>query len=311
MGPRLAEVATVACMSGRMQEVVVSDKVALSVYRWDGERDDSVPFLLVHGLASNLHLWDGVAEALAGKGLPVAAVDLRGHGRSAKPDAGYDFITMTDDLVAVLDALGFARAVVAGQSMGANLVLELAWRFLERVRGVACIDGGWIELGRRFPDWESCAAALAPPAFGGRPAAEIEVMLRQRHPDWPEAGIRGSLACFEHRPDGTVAPWLTAERHMALLRALWEHRPSTRYPEIEVPVLLVPAGHTSPAGERPEQVEAAAAALPRGEVHWMTGDHDLHAQHPEAVADLLSSFSPFFVDSTVPRTPHATKNREG
>ncbi|MBA3956208.1 MAG: alpha/beta fold hydrolase, partial [Acidimicrobiia bacterium] len=251
-------------MSGRMQEVVVSDDVALSVYRWDGERDDGVPFLLVHGLASNLHLWDGVAEALAGKGHPVAALDLRGHGRSAKPDAGYDFTTMTDDLAAVLDVLSLAKVVVAGQSMGANLALELAWRFPERVGGVACIDGGWIELCRRFPDWESCAAALAPPATTGRPVTEIEAMLRQRHPDWPETGIQGALACFEQRPDGTVAPWLTLERHLALLRAMWEHRPSTRYPDIEVPVLLVPAGRTSPAGERPERVEAAAAALPRG-----------------------------------------------
>lgn len=295
-----------------MQEVVVSDNVALSVYRWDDEDSDIVQFLLVHGLASNLHLWDGVAEALSGRGHPVAAVDLRGHGQSAKPDTGYDFATLTHDLVAVLDSLGFSRAVVAGQSMGANLALELAWRFPERVGGVACIDGGWIELGRRFPDWESCAATLAPPATAGRPAADIETMLRQRHPDWPEAGIRGALACFEHRPDGTVAPWLAAERHLALLRALWNHQPFTRYPEIKVPVLLVPAGHTSPAGERPEQVEAAAAALPRAEVHWMTGDHDLHAQHPEAVAALLSSFfTPFFVASSTPGVVNATKNRGG
>ncbi len=291
-------------------KVVVAPGVALSVHRWAG---DGAAFLLVHGLASNLHLWDGVAAALAAAGHPVAAVDLRGHGRSAKPDDGYDFATLTNDLVAVLDSLGFDRAVVAGQSMGANLALELAFRFPERVSGVACIDGGWIELGRRFPTWEDCAAALAPPVTAGRPATEIEGMLRRHHPDWPEAAIQGVLACFEHRADGSVAPWLTLERHLALLRAMWEHQPSVRYPDIEVPVLLVPAGRTSPAGERPERVESAAAALPRGVVHWMAGDHDLHAQHPEAVAALLLSpfLHAFFVDSTVPQTAHATKNGGG
>lgn len=275
-------------MSALVEEVEVAGGVALSLRRWEGSGG---AFLLVHGLASNLRLWDGVAEALARRGHRVVAVDLRGHGTSAKPDDGYDFTTLTDDLIAVLDAVGFASAVVAGQSMGANVALELAWRFPKRVSGVACIDGGWIELSGRFPDWVTCTAALTPPATAGRPVAEIEAMLRRHHPDWPEAGIRGALACFEHRPDGTVAPWLTLERHLALLRAMWEHRPSTRYTEVAVPVLLVPAGDGLAAGRGRTEVEAAAASLPRSEVHWMEGDHDLHAQHPEAVAALLASFA--------------------
>src|SRR5205814_1709852 len=97
--------------------------VGLHVNVWpDGE---GVPFLLVHGLASNARMWDGVASALAGLGHPVAAVDQRGHGRSDKPDSGYDFITVTDDLVAVLDGLGFERSVAVGQSWGGNVVVEL------------------------------------------------------------------------------------------------------------------------------------------------------------------------------------------
>lgn len=290
-----------------MEDVEVADGVVLSVRRWDGA-SDRVPFLLVHGLASNLHLWDGVGEALSGRGHPVAALDQRGHGTSAKPDDGYDFTTLTDDLVAAIEALGLDVPVVVGQSMGANVAVELAWRCPGRVRGVACIDGGWIELHRSFPEWESCAAALAPPPLAGRPLAAIAAMVREHHPDWPEAGIQATLACFEHRSDGTVAPWLTAERHLALLRALWEHRPSARFGEIPVPVLLVPAGEASAAGECRERVEAAAAALARSEVHWMAGDHDLHAQHPEAVAALLSSFS---VDLAVPQTADPTKNRGG
>jgi hypothetical protein len=90
-----------------------------------------------------------------------------------------------------------------------------------------------------------------------------------------------------------VAPWLSLEHHLAILQALWEHRPSSRYGEIEVPVLLVPAQSGSSAGssddaeDRRPQVEQAAAALSRGRLHWMRGDHDLHAHHPEEVASLL------------------------
>ena len=51
----------------------------LALRRADGPRR---AYLLVHGLASNARLWDGVARRLAGAGHAVAAVDLRGHGRS-------------------------------------------------------------------------------------------------------------------------------------------------------------------------------------------------------------------------------------
>lgn len=249
-------------------------------------------FLLVHGLASNLHLWDGVAAGLARRGYAVVAVDLRGHGRSDKPDDGYDFATVTDDLLRLAVALDVHRPVVVGQSWGANLALELAWRSPELVGGVVCVDGGWIELQRRFPSWETCAEALAPPSVAGRSTADVEAELRARHPDWPESGIAGALACYERRPDGSLAPWLALDHHLAILRSLWEHRPSTRYPEVKVPVLLVPAGPGSRddgawAHDRSDQVALAASALPVARVEGIDGDHDLHAQHPELLVEVL------------------------
>ncbi|MBU6317382.1 MAG: alpha/beta fold hydrolase, partial [Acidobacteria bacterium] len=67
---------------------------------------DGTAFLLVHGLASNARLWDGVAESLASAGHTVVAVDQRGHGLSSKPDGGYDFATVVADLVTLTQALG-------------------------------------------------------------------------------------------------------------------------------------------------------------------------------------------------------------
>jgi pimeloyl-ACP methyl ester carboxylesterase len=239
-----------------------------------------VPFLLVHGLASNARMWDGVAAVLAEAGHDVAAVDLRGHGQSPKPDEGYDFGSVVDDLLAVLDRLGWERAVAAGQSWGGNVVLELALRSPERVHAAACVDGGTIELSRRFESWEDCAEALRPPPLAGPPMVDIEGMVRGRHHDWPESGVIGMLANFEVRADGTVAPWLTRERHMQILHHLWEHRPSLVYADVAVPLLFIPAGDKA-------ETSAAAAAAPRGRVAVLEGDHDLHAQQPEAVARLL------------------------
>lgn len=244
-------------------------------------------FLLVHGLASNLRLWDGVAAHLAAEGHRVVAVDLRGHGRSDKPDDGYDVGTVAADLATLVQELALDRPWVAGQSWGGNVALELAWGHAALVSGVACVDGGWIELADRFPDWEACRRALAPPSRWGT-VAEIEHHLRRAHPGWPETGIQGALACFEVTPGGGARPWLTLERHLLVLEGLWRHRPSTRYPEVAVPVLLVPARRpgADPMGTA-DAVARAEATLPTSRTTWLDGDHDVHAQHPDRVAAAL------------------------
>ena len=294
-----------------LQRIPVADGVELAVDAWPpatgrrpsatgrrpvaawgsppGGTSEPAAFVLVHGLASNARLWDGVALDLAAAGHPVATVDLRGHGRSSKPDGPYDVTTVADDLAAVIAGLGLDRPLVAGQSWGGNVVLELAARHPAATRGIVCVDGGWLEPSRVFPDWEACRVALAPPRLVGRPVTEIEGYLRSTHRDWTEAGIRGTLANFEVRPDGTVAPWLTYERHIEILRGLWDHHPAERYAEIAVPVLLVPAdgGEKDWTERKRHDVDAALAAIPNARARWFRGDHDIHAQHPDELAEVM------------------------
>jgi pimeloyl-ACP methyl ester carboxylesterase len=250
------------------------------------------PVLLVHGLASNAHLWDGVAARLADAGHPVAAVDQRGHGVSDKPGTGYDFETLTSDLLGFIATLGWeGRPVIAaGQSWGGNVVLELAARHPERVGALALVDGGTIELRHRFADWPTCEGALAPPPLIGTRAASFEKLLRTHHPEWPEEGIAATLANVEILPDGTIRPWLSRDNHMEILRNLWEHHPADVYASIPVPVVMIMADdEANPrwmAGKR-DEVARAGALFPRSTTHWMVGDHDLHAQHPDEVAKLI------------------------
>ena len=271
--------------------------MGLTVDLWPGQE---IGFLLVHGLASNARLWDGVAAWLNGVGHAVAALDQRGHGRSDKPDHGYDLATACDDLVAVLAALragprggdgAWRRPVVVGQSWGANVALEVAWRHPGLTAGVVCVDGGTNDLADRFPTWEACATVLAPPPLAGTPAADFETAVRTRHPDWPEPGIQATLANVEFRADGTVAPWLTSDRHMLILRSLYEHRPSTRFAGIREAVLLVPAdtGDETWTAAKRAGVATALAALRRSRARWFApADHDLHAQFPDQLAMVLS-----------------------
>jgi pimeloyl-ACP methyl ester carboxylesterase len=252
------------------------------------------PILLVHGLASNARLWDGVAEQLAAAGHPVAAVDQRGHGQSDKPDDGYDFATLTDDLLAVLHHLGWQDGSrtpwLAGQSWGANVVLEAAARHPEATGGLVLVDGGTMELRSRFADWATCEAALAPPPLAGTSVASFERLLRTNHPDWPESAIAGTLANVEVLGDGSIRPWLSRSHHMTILRGMWDHHLSTLYPMVKVPVLILPAEDRANqrwmVGKR-QEVTRAGAALEPSVTRWIAGDHDLHAQFPDLVAALI------------------------
>ena len=153
------------------------------------------------------------------------------------------------------------------------------------------MDGGLIELADRFPTWEACASELAPPRLAGRPLAELEARLRAAHPDWPDEGIAGTLANFEIRPDRTIAPWLTYERHMTVLRGLWEHRPRALLPSIDVPLAFAVAARDAAEADRRAAEAgsiAAASAAPSVTVRGFPAtDHDIHAHRPSELATWL------------------------
>jgi pimeloyl-ACP methyl ester carboxylesterase len=250
---------------------------------------DQVPFLLVHGLASNARLWDGVGVRLAEAGHPSAAVDQRGHGESDKVDHGFDFDTLVADLETVIRRTFDRPVIVVGQSWGGNVVLELAAARPELVVGVVCVDGGFIKLSESFADWSAVERQLAPPRLGGMPAVDLEAGMRARLTGFPADGIDAQLANFEVLDDGTVRPRLTFDRHMTILRFLWEHDPDELSSRVHQPVLVIAATGGSPG--HADRVTEFSGRLRRGSVVWMDAHHDMHAQRPEEIGELLGRFA--------------------
>src|SRR5947208_7272687 len=74
----------------------------LAYREWGGEGH---PILLVHGLASSYRIWDFVGPRLARR-FRVIALDQRGHGRSDRPEASFEFATYVADLREFMDLLG-------------------------------------------------------------------------------------------------------------------------------------------------------------------------------------------------------------
>jgi pimeloyl-ACP methyl ester carboxylesterase len=263
----------------------------LALRRTDGERR---PVLLVHGLASNARTWDGVAAHLTTAGHEVVAVDQRGHGHSEQVADVYTTPRCADDLAQLIELLGFTgdRApVVAGQSWGGNVVVDLAARH-GGAAAIALVDGGWIQLSRRFATFDDCWAALAPPRFDAVRVDALTRRMAQGHPDWSDEGVAGTMANFELLDDGTVRPWLRREHHREIVRSMFEGEPAALFPLVEVPVLLVPV-LADPPNEKDLAKEAAVAEaeglLANAAIRrYLGADHDVHVQHPQQIAnDLL------------------------
>jgi pimeloyl-ACP methyl ester carboxylesterase len=264
--------------------------IIMHAVHWEPAEATLPPCLLVHGLASNARLWDGVARCLASLGHPVVAIDQRGHGQSSKPDGPFDMATVADDLQLLVTELGWKRPLIAGQSWGGNVVIEFAHRHPGVASVIVCVDGGSIELQQRMPDWEVAKEQMAPPSLIGTPIAKMREWMTKSNADWPKEGIEGQLANFEVRDDGTIAPWLTFERHLLVLRGLWEHTPSDLYASITDPVLWISAdnGQHEWTTAKRAGIDEALSALARSRSEWFSpAHHDVHAQHPTEVAALL------------------------
>ncbi len=271
-------------------ERMVDVGVRLHVREW-AAAGEKRPFLLVHGLSSNARTWEGVAQYLAEAGHPVTAVDQRGHGLSEKPEGGYDFATVTADLQRLIVALGWQKPVLAGQSWGGNVLLEFGARYPGTASHLIFVDGGFLELHRRGP-WEQIAVELRPPDLNGTPRAALKARMAGFHPDWSEAGIEATLHNFETLPDGTLRPWLILERHMTILRAMYDQRPAALYPQVQEPVLICVADDGSEWAQRKrEPVTRAVAAIPQAKEHWFAHTaHDIHVHRPRELAQAMLAF---------------------
>ncbi|MFG2158239.1 alpha/beta fold hydrolase [Streptomyces olivaceus] len=84
--------------------------------------------LLVHGFPESWYSWRRQLPALAAAGFRAVAVDVRGYGRSSRPDTveAYRMLDLVADNVAVVEALGERSAVVVGHDWGANIAAHSA-----------------------------------------------------------------------------------------------------------------------------------------------------------------------------------------
>lgn len=136
-----------------MGYVTTSDGVKL----FYEEKGSGRPLVLIHGWSCSGRFFTRNTDALS-EVCRVINVDLRGHGRSDKPEWGYRISRMAKDIRDLIEELDLNDTVLLGWSMGAAVIFSYFELFSEdRVSGLVIVD----QSPRQYysPEWKLGQAA--------------------------------------------------------------------------------------------------------------------------------------------------------
>jgi pimeloyl-ACP methyl ester carboxylesterase len=127
-----------------MKSASVRTDVLEIAYQEHGPQDGA-PVILLHGFPYDVHAFDEVAPPLAAAGCRVLVPYLRGYGptrflSAATPRSG-EQAALGHDLLQFMDALGIARAALAGYDWGGRAACIVAALWPERVRCLVSCTG--------------------------------------------------------------------------------------------------------------------------------------------------------------------------
>jgi esterase len=269
--------------TGRVQSGDVS-----IFYRKFG-KPGGAPVLIVHGLSCFSFDWIDVAARIA-QDREVVAIDMRGFGESTWSAArDYKLETLSNDVIAVLDALGWGKAVLMGHSFGGRVALATAGWKLERVAGVVLVDFA--------PDIAAAGRRFTAQRIGSQPDlfASVETAMVFDNDDPQDGSRRARWEAFLKKTDEGYA--LKRDLHFRdnFRRALESGQsapvPAYLWPMLsglKVP-LMVMRGSDSNMFEA-ETLDKVKELNPRARTVELPGSHDLPRDNPEGLAKAVRSF---------------------
>lgn len=255
--------------------------------------EDAAPLLLLHGLGASKASWLTVVPQLA-RHHRVIAVDLPGFGSTSKPRGRYDAPWFAKHVLSFMEVTDLRGALVAGNSMGGRVAMEVAMREPRMVRAIACLCPVAAFYERPFL-WAARMARPEAGIFAARlPRAYLAEQLRRLfsdparlHDDWYEAAIDDFLQTWR-KPTARMA-------FLASLKNIYVEEPSgdagfwARLAKLQVPALYVYGRQdvliSSRFGGR------VAKALPAAKVEvWDDCGHAPQLEHPDRTARTMLEF---------------------
>jgi pimeloyl-ACP methyl ester carboxylesterase len=267
--------------------------INLRYLEWEG---DGSPVVLLHGLTVCAEYWTLTARFLAQEHR-VVSVDLRGHGQSDKPNCGYDYQMVANDVEQLCSELGIQGALVAGHSWGAGVALTMAASSPETISQLALVDGGFGGR-RRTPDG-------SPPDYTHMMAPMEVYQSRETYLQASGGGLRDVMtteieemlmSSVMVNPDGSISERLSRENNVRILQAMGDFNASELYPVLEMPVLFAAAlspsqGRVEANDRKRETVRSAREMVSDGHVKWFHNTaHDIQIHRPRELALAMEGF---------------------
>src|SRR5206468_3298856 len=237
---------------------------SLQGHKHSVEHDDEIPLVMLHGLGATADTWRLVAPYFCHV-QRVVAFDQRGHGLSDQPDDGYDLVTVAEDVVHGMAALGLGKVVLVGHGWGARVALVLAARHPALVSHLILVDCPHVEP-RHWPGMtrQSFIHEKAPQEIYASRAIFLNAIQQEMTSFWSPAVEQIVLTYIHTLPDGRIEERLRPEHQQQIRASLWEDRALSYYSKLACPVLLVPAAaqpqRKSKLPERLENADEFAAA---------------------------------------------------
>jgi len=183
---------------------------------------------LIHGIGASRHSWDGLIGHLKSR-FRCISYDLRGHGRSPKPQPPYSLEDLVEDLEALRAELGIAKAHFAGHSLGGMIGPAYARKYPQHVLSLGLYSTAAFRTADDSAKVKGVVAAMrakgiAPvletlkdrwftPAFALRRPEVIERRMQQVIDTDPQV----FLSVFDIYAETEMSPWLHEIRQPSLV----------------------------------------------------------------------------------------------
>ncbi|SEF26273.1 Lysophospholipase, alpha-beta hydrolase superfamily [Amycolatopsis pretoriensis] len=228
---------------------------------------ETVVFLHGMGTDSLASFYLTLAPPVAAAGIDVISYDLRGHGKTERPERGYtldDFVADLDDL---LRQLGVDRPVhLVGNSFGGTLAYSYAVANPARVRSIVCIESE--------PATEVWAGKMAEIL-----AHTVRFLQVEESFDWIEANFSAHHRRLARMAAERITSTKMAEEVPLGPLLTWE-----QVAAIGCPVLSILGSH----GYQADDLEALTSLLPNGELHVFEGQgHSVLVEQHREVRELV------------------------
>jgi pimeloyl-ACP methyl ester carboxylesterase len=255
--------------------------------------------VLVHGWGDTSETWQFVVDQLS-PARTVVAMDMRGFGRTQRPDDGYWFPDYLADLDALLDHLSPAAPLdLVGHSMGGNIVMLYAGVRPQRVRKVASLEAFGLprtnveQAPARYAEWLDDVKRGNTFAIYDTYEQFMRVLAR-RNPRTPPDRLEFVARSWARPgPDGRIELWADP-KHKHVNPVLYQRdQAEACWRAIVAPTLLVLAEESEltkrMAGELgAEQLRSLFANLTMEMIRG--AGHMIHHERPEETAALLERF---------------------